>query len=338
MLRPTISTTRWRAVVRIPLRWRSLGAVLAMTGACASAETSPTFPDRPVRLIVAFTPGTGSDALARAIAPAMARALGQPVVVDNRSGAGGIIGTEEGARAPADGYTMTLGTTSTLLASPALHPGARYGVESDFAPVGALSRSAFVIVTANRPDSPRDIGDLRVLLRGGNASFASSGVGTIGHLAAETLLKRLSTHAVHVPYRGSVEAIASVAGEQELFAIDTVGAAQPLIRAGRLRALAVTADARLASLPDVPTVHEADIGFLRLQAWWGLVVPAGTPTDRIGVLWHAAAEAMADPQVKAQLALLNQEPMALAPADFAAMLHTEAPRWREFVRKSGATE
>ena len=322
---------------RVPSRRHVLVAGLgtAVTLAAPGARGAEPFPSRPVRLIVAFAPGTGSDTLARLAAAAMAPLLGQPVVIDNRSGAGGAIGTEQGAQAAPDGYTLTLVTTSTLLTQPVLNSQVRYRADRDFAPVAGLARTAFVVVTAESERSPRSLHALieRLALQPG--AFGSAGTGTITHLASEMLLRRAHAKAVHVPYRGSAAALTDVASGQLLFACDTLVAALPLIRSGKLRPLAVTSMQRLAALPAVPTAAESGIAGFHVSAWWGIAAPAGTPPAIVQRVSDAAMKALAGAELQAQLAGQQLEPMALPAPEFASLIRAELPAWTEFVRQSG---
>lgn len=310
----------------------SAGAALCPTGAVRAAEH---YPSRAIRLIVAFAPGTGSDALARIVAAAMAPELGQPMLVDNRSGVGGAMGTEQGARAPADGYTLTLATTSTLITNPALNSNVRYRADRDFVAVVGLARTAFVMVTANTADAPRTLAELTQRLHAQPGAFASAGVGTVTHLAAELYLKRARVKSTHVPYRGSGAALTDVAAGQLLFGCDTPVAALPLIRAGKLRALAVTSTQRLHGLPDVPTAAEAGLTDFQVSAWWGLVAPTGTPPHVIARLSDAAMKSLARPQVITQFENQQLEPMPLPSAAFGQLIRTELPTWTDFVRQTG---
>ena len=179
---------------------------LAALGASATSgvQAQETFPSKPIKLIVPFSTGTGSDAIARILAHALPGPLGQSVVVDNRPGGGGIVGTESVARSPADGYTMTLGTTSTLVTNPALNPEVKYSVDKDFAPVAGLGKAWYVLVTANTPDAPKTFPELITRLKAQPSSFASAGQGTITHLASEMFLHRMGIKdAQHIPYKGS---------------------------------------------------------------------------------------------------------------------------------------
>lgn len=309
-------------------------AWLATAGAQALA-TEARFPTRPITLIVAFAPGTGSDAVARIVAGAMGAALGQPVVVDNRSGAGGALGTEQGARAAADGYTLTLATTSTLLTTPALNPKLRYRPDKDFVPVAGLARTPFVLVTADKPDAPHTLAELRSRLGSGSGAFGSAGNGTITHLAAEYFVRQAGVQAVHIPYRGSGQALSDVAGGQLLFACDTPAATLPLIQAGRLRALAVSAPQRLPALPGVPTGAEAGLPSFDLSAWWGLVAPAGTPPAVVAVLSDATRKALSNTEVRRQFEALQLQPLPLGAEAFGALIRSETPFWFDFLRRTG---
>ncbi|HOM13409.1 MAG TPA: tripartite tricarboxylate transporter substrate-binding protein [Rubrivivax sp.] len=319
-----------------PMPRRALcGLLLAAAAGAAFAAAAERVPARPITLIVAFAPGTGSDAVARIVAGAMATALGRPVIVDNRSGAAGALGTEQGARAAADGSTLTLATTSTLLTLPALNPKLRYHPDEDFVPVAGLARTPFVLVTADTAQAPHSLAELKARLAGAGGAFGSAGNGTITHLAAEYFVRQAGVQAVHVPYRGSGQALSDVAGGQVLFACDTPAAALPLIRGGKLRALAVSAPQRLPSLPGVPTGAEAGMPAFELSAWWGLVAPAATPSAVVAALSHAVLQALAAPEVRQQLEALQVQPLPLNAAAFGALMHREAPFWAGFVRRSG---
>ena len=309
--------------------------LLAAAAATAWAQPAEHFPSRPIKIIVAFAPGTGSDAVARIVASAMGAALGQSVIVENHSGAAGTLGTEQGARAAADGYTLTLATTSTLLTNPALNPKLRYQPDKDFVPIAGLARTPFVLVTADRADTPRSLAELKARLASAGGAFGSSGTGTIGHLAAEYFVRQAGVQAVHVPYRGSGQALSDVAGGQLLFACDTVAAALPLIRGGMLLALAVSAPQQLPTLPGVPTGAQAGMPSFALSAWWGLVAPAGTPPAVVAALSDAVLKALAAPQVRQTLDAQQLEPLPLGAAAFGALMHDEAPFWAGFVRRSG---
>jgi tripartite-type tricarboxylate transporter receptor subunit TctC len=316
---------------------RAALALLAALGATVATgiHAQEAFPNKPVKLIVPFSTGTGSDAIARIISDALPSALGQSVVVENRGGAGGITGTDQGARSAPDGYTLTVGTTSTLLTNPVLNPQVKYHVEKDFVPVAGLGRTYFVVVTANSPDAPKTLKELLERLKTKGGSFGSSGVGTITHLAAEALILRGKVPATHVPYKGSGQALTDVIAGHTLFATDTMAATLPLIRNGRLRALAVTAPHKLQALPDVPTV--ADTGDFKgfvVDAWWGLMAPAGTPDAVVRKLGDATIAGLGQPETRTRLAALELEPLPLDSQKFGAFIREQTPFWVNFIKQA----
>jgi tripartite-type tricarboxylate transporter receptor subunit TctC len=307
-----------------------LAAAFATLLTCAPA-VAQTFPDKPVKIVVAFAPGTGSDVLARLVANGMTPILGQSVIVDNRPGGGGIVGTESVARSAADGYTVTLGTTSTLVTNPALNPNVKYSVERDFAPVAGLGKAWYVLVTANTPEAPKTLAELVTRLKAQPGTFGSAGQGTITHLASEMFLHHLGiANATHVPYKGSSQALTDVTGGQVLFASDTLAAALPLIRGGKLRALMVTAPERVATLPDVPTSKELGYPDLRAHAWLVLMAPAGTPQPVVARLSDAAIKAMKAPEMQDKLKAQELEPLILG-----EFIRSEAPYWNDFIKRTG---
>jgi tripartite-type tricarboxylate transporter receptor subunit TctC len=294
------------------------------------------FPDKPVKIVVAFAPGTGSDVLARLVAHGMGPIIGGTVIVDNRPGGGGIVGTESVARSPADGYTVALGTTSTLVTNPALNPNVKYSVEKDFVPVAGLGKAWYVIVTANTPESPKTFQELVARLKAQPASFGSAGQGTITHLASEMFLHRMGIkNAQHIPYKGSSQSMTDVSGGQVLFASDTVAAALPLIRGGKLRALAVTAPERVATLPDVPTTKELGYADLRAHAWLVLMAPVGTPAPVVAKLGDSAIKAMQAPEMKDKLKAQELEPMVMDGKALGEFIKAEQPYWSNFIKQSG---
>ena len=312
---------------------------MAFLFAALMLPAAAQFPgDKPVKIVVAFAPGTGSDVLARLVANGMGPFLGGSVIVDNRAGGGGIVGTESVARSPADGYTVTLGTTSTLVTNPALNPTVKYSVDKDFAPVAGLAKAWYVLVTANTPEAPKTLAELIARLKAQPGTFGSSGQGTITHLASEMFLHQLGiTNATHVPYKGSGQAMTDVMGGQVLFLSDSLAAALPLIRGGKLRALMVTAPERVASLPEVPTSKELGYPDLRAHAWFALMAPAGTPQPVVAKLSDAAIKAMNAPDMREKLKAQELEPLLLEPRQLGDFLRSEAPYWKDFIKRSGIT-
>ena len=309
----------------------SFAACLVMSPAYAD----PTFPNRPINLVVAFGPGTGSDTISRILSEKMREILGSPVTVENRLGGGGVIGTEYVARAKPDGYTLTMGSTSSLGTTPVLNPNAKYDVKKDFVFISGIAKSDYVIFTSTRPGSPQTLGELLAQLKKEPSSFASAGVGTITHLATEMLLHKASLSATHVPYKGSGQVIIDVAAGQVLFATDSPSATLPLIKSGKLRALAVTGPTRIGALPDVPTVAESGFPGFQVLAWWCLAAPAGTPEAVINKLSDAAQKAVASPEITARLRKMEIEPMLMNAAELTDFINKDIPAWTNFIRSSG---
>lgn len=299
---------------------------------CASALMAASFPSKPIRLIVGFEVGTGSDLLARIVADKLGAQLGVPVVVENRPGAGGVIATLAAARAAPDGYTLVIGTTSTLITNPALNPYASYRVDKDFAPITSLASTTMVLVAPTGPAGARNIDELVESVRAGKPRFSSAGEGTIGHLTSEMFARRLGVQAEHVPYKGSGASLTSVLRGDAQFASDSLPATLPLIRAGQLTPLAVTNPQRLTVLPNVPTFAEAGLQDLSFIVWWGLCAPTGTPEPIIEQLAAAAHAAERSADVVQRLRELLFEPFLLSPREFGEFIERERAFWEPWAR------
>ncbi|KAA2214037.1 Bug family tripartite tricarboxylate transporter substrate binding protein [Teichococcus oryzae] len=314
---------------------RALLAATTTLAAMPAARGQASWPARPIRLVVPFPPGGPTDIVARVLAAHVAQTLGQPVVTENRAGANGNIGNEAVAKAEPDGYTVLYNTSSIAL-SPALYTRLSYDVLRDLAPVAQTATIPLVLaVTPSLPvqDVQGFVAHLRA--RPGALSYGSAGSGNVTHLAAFLLLRSQGLEAVHVPYRGSAPALLDAAAGQVQFLTDTVNSALPLIREGRLRALAVTSRARLAPLPDVPTVAEALIPGFEVGAWQGMMVPAGTPRPVVDRLNEAVLRALADPDVRRRLAEQGTEPLGTTPEDYGRILRAEMERWGRVIGDSG---
>ncbi|MBA2965111.1 MULTISPECIES: Bug family tripartite tricarboxylate transporter substrate binding protein [Ramlibacter] len=309
----------------------ALGA-LVLAGPVGAQE----FPARPVKLVVPFGAGTTTDIVARVFAEAMARPLGQPVVVENRAGAGGNIGADQVAKAPADGYTIVMGTVGTHAINPGLYRRMPYDALKDFAPIGFAGYTPTLLVVAAQ--SPiKSLQDLKALAaRPGAVSFASAGNGTSGHLAGELLKARLGGEMTHVPYKEGGQALTDVMGGQVQFMFYHPAAVLPQVKAGKLRALAVSSSKRSAAAPEVPTVAEQGGGDFDLVAWFMLYAPAATPAPVLARLRDAVAQAVANPEAKAKLAAQGLEIPVLKPDEMAAFGKVELAKWSELVRRSGA--
>ncbi len=291
------------------------------------------YPSRPIKLIFPLAAGSGGDIIARLMAGAMTPHLGQPVVVENRVGAGGVIGADSVAKSPPDGYTLLLATIGAVLLNPAMNPKVPYRPERDFVPIAYLGHTGFVVVTAEAPGAPKSFGELLGTLRRGESSFATPGSGTAIHLAAELLLKQAGARAVHVPYKGSAQALTDVAAGQVLFAVETPAAAQPLIRQGKLRALAVTSPGRNPSLPEVPPARESGLPDYQASAWWGILAPANTPAAIVSRLSDVAVRAAGEPEVRARFAGLGAEAAPLPGPEFGKVIRADAVLWGDLIRE-----
>ena len=314
---------------------RLLCACAALFAAGAASAQPRDFPQRPIRSVVPVPPGGSVDATARLLAPKLSESLGQSVVIDNRGGASTNIGMELVARAPADGYTL-LANTAPLVANPALFPKLPFSPEKDFAPLSLVVTGPSVVVV--HPSVPvRTLAELITLAKAkpGSINYSSSGAGTLTHLGAE-LFKYLSgTNIVHVPYKGGGPALAAVvAGEIDL-TFQTPLAAAGQIKAGRLRALAVTAQKRLAILPEVPTAGESGMPKYEFQSWVGLLAPATTPQPVLRLLHEHIVKAARSPDIAERFTREGAEVVAGTPEQFRKVMADETALWTRVIREMG---
>ena len=312
-------------------------AILAILLALPAAVLAQPrdFPQRPIRIIVPVPPGGSVDATARVLAPKLSESLGQSVVIDNRGGASTNIGMEMVARAPADGYTL-LANTAPLVANPALFPKLTFSPEKDFAPLSLVVTGPSVVVA--HPSVPvTNLAELIALAKAkpGSINYSSSGAGTLTHLGAE-LFKYLSgTNIVHVPYKGGGPALAAVmAGEIDI-TFQTPLAAASQIKAGRLRALAVTAHKRLAMLPEVPTTGESGMPKYEFQSWVGLLAPAATPPAVLRLLNEHIVKAARTPDVAERFAREGADVVAGSAEQFRKVISDETALWGKVIREMG---
>jgi tripartite-type tricarboxylate transporter receptor subunit TctC len=323
---------------------RHLLAAAALPLLPAIARAQGAWPNKPVRIVVPFAAGGTTDILARAIAPELQRAFGQPFVVDNKPGAGGNNGAAEVAKAGADGYTLLMGTVGTHAINPSLYPKMPYDHVKDFAPVTLVAGVPNVLVMNPGAAQKYNVNSVVDLIRAakanpGRLNVASSGNGTSIHLAAELFKSLTGTFMLHLPYRGSGPALIDLmAGNVDLM-FDNLPSAMPHIKSGRLKALAVTSGARSAALPDLPTVAEAGGSLLRnyeASSWFGLLAPAGTPADIVGRVQQETAKALALPAIKERLQSQGAMPSGNTPAEFAKLIDAETRKWAQVVKASGA--
>jgi tripartite-type tricarboxylate transporter receptor subunit TctC len=309
-------------------------SVLASPMALVRAQPAGAgYPTEPVRIVVGFPAGGGIDAVARVLAPQLAAVLQQPVIIENKPGDNGLIALQQVALAKADGQTVFFGTTGSLSVNPVFIKPAPVDVEKDFAPVTQLCSVDMVVLTG--PASPfKDLAGLARHAKGGqNVSFASSGIGSLPHLAAQMLSDQAGLRATHVTFKGSAPALTDVMGGHVDFVIDAVGVVMPHVRAGKVQALATTSARRLAALPNVPAVAETIPGF-DVPNWYGAVVRAGTPKETIRTLQTAIANAMREPDVQQKLMELGAVPVGSTPEAFGAYMKAESVRWGRVIREA----
>ncbi|PAY04515.1 MFS transporter [Bradyrhizobium sp. UFLA03-84] len=307
----------------------------SMSGSHADAED---YPARPVRIIVPFGPGGPADVVARQIGSILQESLGQPFVVENRTGAGGVIGTLEVAKAPADGYTLLM-MSNTQTANESLVPQRKYELMRDLTPVASLNTSDLVIVV--HPAVPaRTLQELIALAKAepGKLNYASSGQGTPYHMAGELFKAMAGINIVHVPYRNSGEARSGVIGGQVQMMIDAVPAMAPNIAENQVRALATTGKTRSAVLPNIPTVIEAGVSGYEATIWLGLMTPAGTPKPIIDKLNTAVSAAIKRPEVEKLWAEQGAVPMTMTPEAFGGFLRADIVKWADVVKRLDKAE
>ena len=307
-------------------------AVLSAIAGAAALPARAQLPRGAIRVLVGTAPGSGSDLAARVVAQRMAETLGQPVVVENRTGGGGIVAVEAAAQAPRDGSVLVVGTATTLIIHPLLNPGIGLKVERDLAGVCGLIESPFVLLASTRPGAPGDVAALVAQLGATDASYGSLGVGTLQHLIAESLLQRTGRRAVYVPFRGSSQMHAGLIQGDLLFGVDSIAGARSALQARQVRALAVTSDKRVPALPEVPTLSEALGNRLVVTGWAGLLAPAGTPTATLDLLQAAGLAALADPAIGTRLAPLAFDPLPIDGKALMARVRDEGPFWADIIR------
>jgi tripartite-type tricarboxylate transporter receptor subunit TctC len=319
-----------RALRLIPL---VLGVVLAPGPAGAQAPDS--WPSRPIRFILPFPPGGGTDILGRLIAERLTANLGQPVVTENRGGAGGNVGAEAAAKSAPDGYTIVL-VAPSLTISPSLYSKLNYDPVKDFAPVSLVATVPNVMVT--NPAVPANtLAEFIRLAKSkpGEMNFGSGGSGTSNHLAGELFNIVAGVKLVHVPYKGVNLAMNDVLSGRIQLVVIGIPATVPNIKAGKLRALALVAPRRSPVLPDVPTVAEAGLPNFEVTTWYGILAPAGTPRPIVVRLNAELAKIMHSPELKERLDALATDPVTSTPEEFAGLIKREIAKWREVVREAG---
>jgi tripartite-type tricarboxylate transporter receptor subunit TctC len=293
------------------------------------------YPDKPIRLIVPYPPGGGTDTLARPLAQRLAVELGQPVIVDNRGGAGGNLAMEAVARAPADGYTLVLALTPQLAVNISLYDKVRYDPRHDFAPITLLAEGPYLLVV--HPSVPvNSVSELIALAKAkpGELNYATSGIGSGAHMAAELFTSMTGTRMTHTPYKGGGQALTDVlAGHVQLLFAPPVTVTQHITN-GRLRALAITGTKRSASLPSVPTMSEAGVPGYDSSVWYGVLAPAGTPKEIVATLNAAMLKILKQPDFHALLVTNGMEPIGSSPTDFSNYIDTEIIKWSKVIKSA----
>jgi tripartite-type tricarboxylate transporter receptor subunit TctC len=315
-------------------------ACRALLAAClvlaAGGVAAQPYPNKPVKMVVPFIAGSAPDVLARNVSERLAARLGQPVIIDNRGGAGGNVGAEYMAKQPADGYTLMLATSSHLV-NPMLYPKVGYDPIKDFAPVALLIRMPSLLIVP--ADSVKTVGELITLAKTkpGQLNYGSGGNGSQAHLAGAMFKSASGIDVVHVPYKGAPEIVASMLSGQTQIAFPTFSTALPLVRAGKLRGLAVTGPKRNPQLPDVPTLIEAMPNGFDLEAWFGIWAPAGTPPEILRKLNADISAVLGEPEFRAKLAADGSEVVVGgSPDEFSGYVKTETAKWTKVVKDSGA--
>lgn len=299
-----------------------------LNGLAQAPTATPPFPSRPVRLIVPFAPGGSTDIAARTLAEPLAKLLGQPVVVDNKGGAGGALAMAELAKAAPDGHTLGIATASTHGANSAVHRKLSYDPRRDFAAITQLMVSPNVMVA--HPATPgRNHAEFLNYVRAnpGKVAYASPGNGSLGHLNTELYKLGTGSFMVHIPYRGAGPAKTDLLAGQVQVMIDNLPSSLPQIKAGQLRALAVAAPRRLPELPDVPTFAELNLATNNDQSWFGLVAPAATPEPVLRALHKAVTQVLGDPGFKARVQAMGMEAAPNRPEEFQAQIAKEIDKW-----------
>lgn len=321
--------------MRTALR-KLIGAAFVATAALSGAAFAQAFPAKPIRLIVPYAPGAGTDAISRILAQKLGESLGQQMVVDNRPGAGGTIGTEIVAHSPPDGYTLLFAPTSHAI-NQNLYPKLPFDTERDFVPISVCA-SLPVVLAVESSVPAKSVRELVALAKSkpGQITMASSGNGSVFHLTGEMFKGAAGINIVHVPFKGGAPAVAALIGGQVNMTFETSVTLVPHVKSGKLRALAVASTKRIAILPDVPTLAEAGFPGILAENWYGLYAPAGTPKETVARLYAELDRAIHSPDVREKLAQQGAEIRENTPEQTAVFLKAETAKWAKVIKDSGA--
>src|SRR4051812_9792078 len=312
------------------------GFLMLLALVVSQATLAQAWPNRPVRLIVPFAAGAGiNDIMARLVGQHLGAGLGQPVVIENRAGAGGIAGTEAAAKAVPDGYTFLM-TNVSLVTSAFLYAGLPYDPQKDFVPVTLVATSPLMLVV-HPSVAAKSVQELVALAKAnpGKLTFGSGGVGSTPHLSVELFKSAAGIDAVHVPYKGGAPALNDLVGGQLSFMIENVPGTMPFVKAGKLRALAITSAERSPLEPALPTMAESGVPGYEVLGWQGVFAVAGTPPEIVARLQGEVGKVLRLPEVRERLAALGAEPVGSTPAEFGAFVRAENARWGRIIREKG---
>lgn len=308
-----------------------LGALLSI--GCGAAAQAQSYPDRPIRLIAPFPAGGLADMLARAVGDELSKSLGQPVIVENRTGAGGNVGAVAVAKAAPDGYTLMMSSAGILTANQFLYASMPFDPEKDFAPISNVADMPMMVVV--NPNVPaKTLQELVALAQAhpGKLNFGSPGIGTTGHLGLALFMHAAKIKLTHVPYRGAAPAMTDLLAGQIDGVVDNPPTVLPQIQGGRLRALAVAAKQRMALLPDLPTAAEAGVPGYEASSWFGVVAPAGTPPAIVARLHKEIAAALQKPAMRERFAKTGARLIGNSPAEFAQQIKADRKMWGDVIR------
>jgi tripartite-type tricarboxylate transporter receptor subunit TctC len=312
-------------------------AAAALVCVFSGAAHAQSYPTKPVRFIIPFPPGGGTDTVGRTIAAKLSEAWGQQVVVDNRPGSGGTIGLGIAAKAPADGHNLVLGQLANMAIAPALYPKLPYDVVKDFAPITLALTSPLILVS--HPSLPvKNVKELIALARAKPEliTYGSPGNGTTGHLSMEIIRNNAKVKMTHVPYRGAAPAFTGLLGGEIAVYMSSIQPAIPMLKAGRVRGLGVTGSTRIATLPDVPTISESGMPGYEVTNWYGVLAPAGVPNDILTRLHADLVKVFKQPDVQQRFQAEGGDPTTNTPEQFAAFIRSEIAKWSAAVKASGA--
>lgn len=318
----------------LPLKW----LISLFIGLAAASPHAQTYPRGPVHLIVPFAPGSTPDLVARLVGERLGARLGQPVVVDNKPGASGNIGTNAVAKAPPDGQTLGIGIAGTLAVNALLYKKMSYDPARDIELITVAASQPAVLVTSSKFAADNAIDLLAQLKKNpGKYSFASIGAGSASHLAMQALAARSSANLVHVPYPGSGAAVTAIISGEVDMGVLPAATVMPFVKSGRIKALAIASSKRSAFLPQLPTLAEVGAPEIQADAWIGIVAPARTPPEIVNRLRSELVQILAEPSVQEKLHAQYMEPVANTPAQFRSLVNDEVTRWKPVIEKNGIT-